>query len=91
MLFRSVVADGSNETTLLLDTVSNTSEQVLEVVFTPAVSAIFNVNGVEKGVITTGLPFGSTASGILFNVSVQTETNSVVNLYINYYDFWQAN
>ena len=64
------VADGTNESTLNIETITSTAYRRLEVVFTPASEARFYANGVDKGAITTNLPSGTTEAGRMLHASV---------------------
>ena len=77
------VANETTESTLLIETISDSAYRRLEVVFTPASEARFYVDGVDKGAITTNLPSGTIDSGRMVHASVyNTEALSkTLNIY----------
>ena len=77
------VADGTTESTLLLETLSADGDRRLECILTPTVECRFYVNGVDKGAITTNLPIDTTdAEYDLFMASHNTEAISkTINIY----------
>ena len=64
------VGNGTAESTLEIETLTETVSRILEVAFTPGVEARFYVDGVDKGAITTNLPSGTTHAEYLFFTSV---------------------
>jgi len=45
-------------------------QEVYEAIFTPGTNIVFNIDGVEKGTLTTGLPTGTTDANYLFFIYV---------------------
>jgi len=64
------VANGTNESTLEIETLPMGAWRTLDVIFTPGVEARFLVDGVDKGTITTNLPSGTTHASSLFRASI---------------------
>jgi len=77
------VADGTTESTLLLETLSADGYRRLECILTPTVECRFYVNGVDKGAITTNLPIDTTdAKYDLFIANHNTEAiNKIISIY----------
>lgn len=68
------VADGTTETTLLLETLTAAAYRILECIFIPGVECRFYVDGVDKGAITTNLPTGTQyANYMLYASTYNTE------------------
>lgn len=70
------VADGTTESTLLLETLTGGVTRRLEVIFTPASEARFYLDGVDKGAITTNLPSGAAYSEIMLGASAHNTENA---------------
>ena len=67
------VGDGTSESVLLLETLTEAVWRTLECVFIPGVECRFYVNGVDKGAITSNLPDGTTdADYMLFATVINT-------------------
>ena len=83
-LLYGTVADGSAESTLLLEDLSANSRayRFLTYEYTPGVEARFYVDGVDKGAITTNLPSGSAYANYLFQASVYNTAAEAKLLYI---------
>jgi hypothetical protein len=65
------VGDGNNESTLLLDTISEEGYEIgLECVLIPSQECRFYVNGEDKGSVETNLPQGIDGSDMLFASSI---------------------
>lgn len=56
-----IVGNGTSESTVLLETISASTNYNLTAKFTPASKVVFFVDGVQKGVVKTNLPYPSTA------------------------------
>ena len=62
------VANGTTESTLLLETLSASGFRCLECVFQPGVECRFYIDGIDKGAITTNLPSGAGSAQYMFKV-----------------------
>jgi hypothetical protein len=66
--------------------------KLLEIKYTSGTSASFYINGSLLGTLSTYLPSGTTIAGNLLDIHMQVKTNAAVKeMWVNYFDFWQAN
>ena len=85
------VGNGSTETTLDLGyNLSTNSYYNIIIKFIAGTSVEFFINGDSKGTITTNLPTGTTHASWIFGAYAETEQAYVRELWIPYFDFWQA-
>ena len=68
-VIRGTVADGTAESVLDLETLTEGGYRRLECVLTPGVECRFYIDGVDKGAITTNLPSGTGHAEYFMNIS----------------------
>lgn len=87
-----VVGNGTNETTLLLQTITLNTTYNLTAKFSPGDKVVFFVDGVEKGVIKTNLPYPS-VSGVaesnFFVYSIVNNETSAKTMDTSYFQYSQ--
>jgi hypothetical protein len=76
------VANGTTESTLLLETLTAATYRRLECILTPGVECRFYVNGVDKGAITTNLPNLTAYAEYLLYASVYNTAAVNKSIYI---------
>ena len=85
------MADGTTETTLNLGyNITTNHYRSIKIVHTVGVGVEYFINGSSFGTITTNIPTGTTHANWVFNFVSATEQAYVRELWMSYYDFWQA-
>jgi hypothetical protein len=75
--------------TVALATFNANDEFVLEARFKPNTECRFYINGVEVAVLTTGLPSGLVAGGVLLCANIQNTAAEDKSIYFDWWEFYQ--
>ncbi len=81
-LYGTVGYGGIAESTLLLETLTGACVRTLECVLTPGVECRFYVDGVDKGAITTNLPYGTTTAYRMLMAAIHNTEAASKQVYI---------